>query len=295
MPERCALIAIIGRPNVGKSTLLNCILGQKISITSRKPQTTRYQIMGVHTVNETQLIFVDTPGWQRQPKSELNRLMNRQVRRALADVDCIVMMVDARGWRREDELVFGLAVEQRLPRLLALNKHDLLAGKSELLPRLEKISRECAFDTYVPICARTGDGVDALLTSIMAHVPERPHLFPADQVTDRPLRFLAGEVVREKLMRYLGDELPYATSVAIEEFDESGDITRIHATVWVERESQKAIVIGKAGRLLKQISSAARRDLEALLEHPAYLRIWVKTKSGWANDRSALGRLGMCD
>ncbi|MGR8920267.1 MAG: GTPase Era, partial [Gammaproteobacteria bacterium] len=221
MSARCGLVAIVGRANVGKSTLLNQILRQKISITSRKPQTTRYQILGLHTEGDTQLVFVDTPGWQRQPKNQLNRQMNRQVRQALAEVDCVLMLIDARGLHEDDALVAELAAEAGVPALLALNKLDRVRDKASMLPLIQSLAEQYPFfEEFLPICARTGDGVAALVEALLSRCPEREHLFPADQVTDRTVRFLAGEIIREKTMRYLGDELPYRTSVVIDEFAE---------------------------------------------------------------------------
>lgn len=296
MSEHCGLVAIVGRANVGKSTLLNAILGQKLSITSRKPQTTRYQILGVHTVGETQLVFVDTPGWQRSPRNQLNRLMNRQVHQALRDVDCVVMLCDARGWTADDTLVSRMVAQSGLPAVLALNKHDMLKRKEQLLPELARLSdSEPHFAEMLPLCARSGDGVDALLAAVAQRMPERQHMFPADQITDRSERFLSAEIIREKTMRFLGDELPYRTSVVIDDFKDEPELTRIIATVWVERDSQKAIVIGKSGELMKRIASDARRDLERLLGRKVFLTVWVKTKRGWTDSAEALQSIGLGD
>lgn len=293
---RCGLVAIVGRPNVGKSTLLNAILGQKISITSRKPQTTRYQILGVHTVGNTQLVFVDTPGWQRHPRSQLNRLMNRQVNQALSDVDYVVMLCDARGWQPDDDLVVEMVEQAAKPAVLLLNKHDMLRTKDQLLPLLASLSAaHPAFEAFLPSSASSNDGVDALLDHLLARMPEREHLFPADQLTDRSERFLSAEIIREKTMRYLGDELPYRTTVLIDEFKDEDKLTRITATVWVERDSQKSIVIGKAGALMKKIASDARRDLEQLLGRKVFLTVWVKTKRGWTESVEALHQIGFSD
>jgi GTPase len=295
MARHCGFIAIVGRPNVGKSTLLNRMLGQKVSITSRKPQTTRYRILGVDTVDETQLIFVDTPGWQRQPRSEINRLMNRQVRQALFDVDCAVQVIDARGWHADDDLVYAMLKEARLPALLAMNKHDLVKSKPDLLPRIAALADSKPFEAFVPVCAKNGEGLEELRRIITEFAPAREHLFPGDQVTDRSERFLAGEIIREKSMRYLGDELPYRTTVIIDEFRAGEDITYVHATIWVDRDSQKSIVIGKKGALLKRISTDARHELEDLLGRKVYLKIWVKTKRGWIDNPEALQLIGLAD
>lgn len=293
--ERCGLVAIVGRANVGKSTLLNAILGQKLSITSRKPQTTRYQILGVKTVDATQLVFVDTPGWQRHPKNELNRMMNRQVRHALGDVDHAVLVSDARFWHADDQVVYDMLSQAELPIVLALNKHDLLKSKSDLLPLMAQLGSEKSFADIIPVCARTGSGVVDLVQALGKAMPERAHLYPHDQITDRPERFFASEIIREKTLRFLGDELPYRTTVLIDEFKDEDNVTRILATIWVERDSQKSIVIGKNGELLKRISVEARQDLEQLLERRVYLRVWVKTRRGWTDSAAAMQPLGLGD
>lgn len=293
--ERCGLVAIVGRANVGKSTLLNSILGQKLSITSRKPQTTRYQILGVKTVQHTQLVFVDTPGWQRHPKNELNRQMNRQVRHALGDVDRAVLVADARYWHADDQVVYEMLSQAELPMVLALNKHDLLKSKSDLLPLIAKLSVDKHFAAIIPICARSGSGVDDLVKELGTAMPARAHLYPHDQITDRPERFFASEIIREKTLRFLGDELPYRTTVLIDEFKDEQDVTHILATIWVERDSQKSIVIGKDGELLKRISTEARQDLEQLLQRRVYLRVWVKTRRGWTDSPEAMQPLGLGD
>ena len=293
--ERCGLVAIVGRANVGKSTLLNCILGQKLSITSRKPQTTRYQILGVKTVQHTQLVFVDTPGWQRHPKNELNRQMNRQVRHALGDVDRAVLVADARYWHADDQVVYEMLSQAELPIVLALNKHDLLKSKADLLPLIAQLSADKHFAAIIPICARSGSGVDDLVKELGTAMPARAHLYPHDQITDRPERFFASEIIREKTLRFLGDELPYRTTVLIDEFKDEQDLTHILATIWVERDSQKSIVIGKDGELLKRISTEARQDLEQLLQRRVYLRVWVKTRRGWTDSPEAMQPLGLGD
>ncbi|MBK6657874.1 MAG: GTPase Era [Proteobacteria bacterium] len=293
--ERCGLVAIVGRANVGKSTLLNCILGQKLSITSRKPQTTRYQILGVKTIDDTQLVFVDTPGWQRHPKNELNRQMNRQVRHALGDVDRAVLVADARYWHADDQVVYDMLSEAGLPIVLALNKHDLLKSKADLLPLIAELSANKQFAAIIPICARTGSGVDDLVNELSRAMPERAHLYPHDQITDRPERFFASEIIREKTLRFLGDELPYRTTVLIDDFKDEDNLTSILATIWVERDSQKSIVIGKDGELLKRISTEARQDLEQLLQRRVFLRVWVKTRRGWTDSAEAMQPLGLGD
>jgi len=291
--SRCGTIAIVGRPNVGKSTLLNRIVGQKISITSRKPQTTWYQILGVTTLGSTQLIFVDTPGWQEKPERQLNRLMNRQIHAALAAVDVIVMVAEARGWRPEDDLVVSLFADLKCPKILVLNKHDRLARKAALLPVISDIQSRFAFDEVIPTNARTGDNVNLLVELVAKRMPPGPHRFPEDQVTDHSERFLVAELIREKLIRGLGQELPYAVSVVIAGYRETGDKVEIDAEIWVEREGQKGIVIGAKGERLKSIATAARKDIEALLQRPVYLQSWVKTKRKWSDDPTALSTLDL--
>ena len=294
--SRCGTSAIVGRPNVGKSTLLNRLLGQKISITSRKPQTTRNQILGVVTEGDDQLIFVDTPGWQTQPRGKMNRLMNRQVQHALDDVNVAVMLIDARSWTQEDEPIFDLIESLSVPTALVLNKVDRLHEKKQLLPFLAELSAaRPQFKAFFPISARTGGGLRPLVEFLIEQMPFGPHVFPADQVTDRTERFLSAEIIREKTLRYLGDELPYRTGVVIENFEEQGDCTRIAATVWVERESQKAIVIGKGGEMLKKIASEARRDIEALVGERVFLQVWVKAKRGWTDNPEALTVVGLSE
>jgi GTP-binding protein Era len=296
MEARCGLVAIVGKPNVGKSTMLNQILKQKISITSRKPQTTRYQIIGVHTEGDSQIIFVDTPGWQISPKNRLNRLMNREVKHALSDVDLILMVCDARRWTLGDEKIATLVNESNVPVILGLNKIDLLKDKSSLLPTIGKITQNYPnFSEFIPVCARTRLGVQALLEFLTSSLPERSFIFRKDQVTDRPERFLCGEIIREKTMNYLGDELPYSTTVIIDDFEELKTITNIVATIWVGRDSQKPIVIGRNGALLKRIVSDARRDIEELLQRKVFMEVWVKTKRGWLDSTEAMRTIGLLD
>ena len=285
MNERCAYIAIVGRANVGKSTLLNKILQQKISITSRKPQTTRHRIVGVRTKKEIQQIFVDTPGWQRAPKSHLNRAMNRQVTSTIQDVDLGLMVCDARGFNEEDIPIATMLTKVNFPCFIALNKEDRVSDKKSILPSIAYISKNWPiFESVFPICAKTGRGVNEMLEALEKHTPEKPHIFASEQLTEHTEKFLCTELIREKTIRYLGDELPYSTTVVVEEFSEHIEITHIRATLWVERESQKAIVIGKEGAHLKRIATDARLEIEALLQRKIYLRLWVKTQKGWTNN-----------
>ena len=291
----CGTIAIIGRPNVGKSTLLNRIVGQKISITSRKPQTTWHQILGVHTVGSAQMVFVDTPGWQHQPHRRLNRMMNRQVNSALIGVDVVVMVAEAGNWRSGDTDVSTLFEKIECPKILVLNKHDRLADKSRLLPLIASVQSRYHFDEVFPMNALRGDAIDSLLKAVCDLLPSGPHRFPDDQVTTHSERFLAAELIREKLIRGLGEELPYSVSVVIGAFHDRGEHVDIDAEIWVEREGQKGIVIGAKGGRLKAIASAARKDIEALLQRPVFLQTWVKTKGKWSDDANALRELNLGD
>jgi GTP-binding protein Era len=291
-PFRCGYVALVGRPNVGKSTLLNRILGQKISITSRRPQTTRHRVLGIKTDRDAQLIYVDTPGIHDYSGRAMNRHMNRTASSALVDVDVVVFMVDGFKWTRDDELVLSKLEAVDCPVILALNKIDLMPNRDELLPRLQALGDKRAFEQIVPISAVKGDNIQALEDAIEKLLPEAPAMFPEDQITDRPVRFLAAELVREKLFRKLGRELPYGLTVEIESFKTEADVTHIHALIWVERKSQKNIVIGKQGRVLKEVGTEARKDIEALIDARVNLKLWVKIKEGWADDERALHSLG---
>lgn len=289
---RCGYIALVGRPNVGKSTLLNRILGQKISITSRRPQTTRHRVLGIKTRPAAQLIYVDTPGIHDYSGRAMNRHMNRTASSVLADVDVVVFLVDGLHWLPDDELVLQKLRQLHCPVILAVNKIDLLASRDVLLPGLQALAEKYAFEQIVPISASKGDNVAALEAAIEALLPAAAPLFPEDQVTDRPVRFLAAELVREKLFRKLGKELPYGLTVEIEQYREETGITHIHALIWVERQSQKSIVIGRQGRVLKEVGQLARRDIEELIDGRVNLKLWVKVKEGWADDERALHSLG---
>ncbi|MEE4660019.1 MAG: GTPase Era [Halieaceae bacterium] len=296
MPEhaaaRCGYIAIIGRPNVGKSTLLNHLLGQKISITSRKPQTTRHRVLGIKTEGQDQMVFVDTPGLHRGARKAINRYMNRAASSAINDVDAIVMVVDRTAWTEEDEWVLEQARSAGAPLLLAVNKVDLLDDKASLLPHLKFLSELAEFHAIVPLSALGSHNVDELERCLRELLPEATHLFPEDQVTDRSQRFLAAEIVREKIMRQLGEELPYANTVEMEEFTERDGILHIAALIFVEREGQKRILIGKGGSRLRAIGVEARRDMEEMFQSKVMLKLWVKVKSGWSDDERALRSLG---
>ena len=289
---RCGYVALVGRPNVGKSTLLNRILGQKISITSRRPQTTRHRVLGIKTQETAQLIYVDTPGIHDYSGRAMNRHMNRTASSALLDVDVVVFLVGGLKWTPDDDLVLEKLGNIDCPVILAVNKIDLLANRDELLPRLQELSGKYNFEQVIPISATKGDNISALERAVETLLPQAPAMFPEDQVTDRSVRFLAAELVREKLFRKLGRELPYGLTVEIESFKSEPGITHIHALIWVERKSQKMIVIGKQGRLLKEVGIEARRDIESLIDGKVNLKLWVKIKEGWADDERALRSLG---
>jgi GTPase len=287
----CGYIAIVGRPNVGKSTILNRCIGQKISITSRKPQTTRFQIQGVYTHETTQLVFVDTPGWQQRPTRRLNKMMNKEIDHALSDVDIVVMVAEARRWLDDDDLVADMIARASCPRILVLNKHDQLDNKNELLPRIQALSESHKFDEIIPTNAVIGDNVANLLEILTKMSPVRSHVYAEDEITDKSSRFLVAEILREKLMRGLGEELPYAVSVMIDKFEDEKNISFIDATIWIERAGQKGIVIGKQGARLKSMASAAREDMQKLLGKKVHLQTWVKLKANWSDDGVALGEL----
>lgn len=295
MTTRTGIVAIVGRPNVGKSTLMNRILGQKLSITSRKPQTTRHQILGIVTEDDTQIIFVDTPGIHKGQDKAINRYMNRAATTAVKDVDLIVMVVDRTRWTEEDDMVLQTIKQQRAPTILVMNKIDFIQEKDDILPYLEVLSKKHNFDQIIPLSAKTGHNIDRIEHLIRSYLPENPYFYPEDQITNRTSRFLAAELVREKIMRQLGDELPYEMTVEIEEFTHDGGLIEISALILVERPSQKQIVIGEKGYRLKQIGIEARKDMESLFESKVMLKTWVKVKSNWSDDERALRSLGYDD
>jgi|TARA_R100001377_G_scaffold48336_1_gene27872 GTP-binding protein Era len=290
------LIAIVGRPNVGKSTLLNALLGQKISITSKKPQTTRHRILGILTEENRQAILVDTPGLHTEEKRAINRLMNRAASSSIAEVELIVFLVEGTHWTKDDELVLSKVKQSGAPCILVVNKTDNITDKDELLPHLQKLGAMHEFRDIVPISASKGHGVDTIRQLCLTSLPEGGFWFPEDHITDRSSRFMASEIIREKLIRFTGDELPYSITVEIEQFkmDDKGTI-HINALVLVERDSQKRMVIGNRGERLKTIGQEARRDMENLFESKVFLETWVKVKSGWADDERALRSLGYGD
>ena len=289
---RCGTAAIVGRPNVGKSTLLNRLVGQKVSITASKPQTTRHRIGGVLSRDDTQIVFVDTPGIHRERQSAMSRYLNRTARGALDGVDVVIFMVEALRWTDEDEDVRRELRESRPPVLLVPNKIDRMNGRAELLPWLARFRGEEGFAEIIPVSARRQHNLEALVGEVRARLPASPAMFPSDALTDRSERFLAGELIREKLTRKLDQELPYRLAVEIEEFCRDRRRLRIGAVVWVERASQKGIVIGKGGRVLKAVGAEARANMEALFGSRVHLEIWVKARAGWPSDEKFLRTLG---
>lgn len=289
---KSGFVAIIGRPNVGKSTLLNCLIGEKVSITSPKPQTTRWQILGIKTLPHAQIIFMDTPGMHKEEKRAMNRYMNRIASAVIADADVIVFMIDATSWRSEDEMVLKKLQTTEKPVILVVNKIDLLNDKAELLPVIEKLKDKYSFAHIIPISALDADNTQHLEDEIATLLPEGPQLFPEDQVTDKGVRFQIAEIVREKLIQVTEEELPYTTTVEIEQFEQGEKLTEIGAVIWVERQGQKIIVIGKKGAKLKKVGIQARREIEKLLGTKVFLRLWVKVKENWTDDDKALRSLG---
>ena len=287
------MVAIVGRPNVGKSTLLNKVLGQKVSITSRKPQTTRHRILGIDTEDNKQAIYVDTPGLHIEEKRAINRLMNRAASSALADVGLILFVVEGTRWTEEDENVLEKIKHAFLPCWLIVNKTDKIKDKDELLPHFKMLVEKYTFDKIMPVSAKNGVAIEELRRETFITLPESEHYFPEDYITDRSQRFLAAEIIREKLMRFTGDELPYSVTVEIEQFKmaENG-VYQINGLILVERDSQKPMIIGKGGKQLKRIGIEARRDMENMFDTKVFLELWVKVKSGWADDDRALRSLG---
>jgi GTPase len=288
--HRCGTVALIGRPNVGKSTLLNALVGQKLSITSRKPQTTRHRIRGVLTTADAQYVFVDTPGFQTRHRGALNRLMNRGVKGTLEEVDVAVLVIEAGRFGAEDRAVLKL-VPPAVRLFLVPNKIDRI-DRETLLRHLQKVCAEADFAEIVPVSAQKRKGVDELLRALRKHLPEQPPLYSGDEITDRSERFFAAELIREKLFRLLGEELPYGAGVTVEKFEQVGNLRRIHAAIVVDKDSHKAMVIGARGEKLKEIGTAARTDMEKLFGGKVYLEMWVKVRHGWTDSESALKSLG---
>ncbi len=294
-PSRCGYIAIVGRPNVGKSTLLNHLLHQKISITSRKPQTTRHRILGINSDEHHQCLFVDTPGLNAQFNKALNKVMNDTVLNVIKDVDLVLFVVERFIWNEADQFVLDALANAKVPVLLIINKIDLVQDKTELLPHIAELAKKREFAEIVPVSALGGHNLETIDNLVKALLPEGPFLFPEDQVTDRSSRFLAAELIREKVTRQLGDELPYEVTVEIEKFERVKSVLHIHGLILVDKKGQKRIVIGKDGERLKQIGSSAREDMETSFDSKVMLNLWVKVKSGWADDERALQSLGYLD
>lgn len=294
-PFKSGFVAIVGRPNVGKSTLMNHVLGQKLSITSRKPQTTRHSILGIKTTDDYQVIFVDTPGIHLKANKAMNRYMNRAATSSIDSVELVLFVIDAREWTEEDDNVLKRLSNEKVPVVLVINKIDLIKEKEELLPLLQEHSARMQFHDVIPLSALKSVNLEQLEGLIVKQLPESEMIYPEDYITDRSERFLASEIVREKLMRMLGKELPYAIAVEIEQFKDEDGMLRISALIWVERESQKRIVIGKGGSRLKDVGRDARLDMQQLFDRKVYLQLWVKIKEGWSDSERILNSLGYKD
>ena len=292
--HRCGFIAIVGRPNVGKSTLLNRLIGQKVSITSRRAQTTRHRIMGIKTMPTYQAVYVDTPGLHHGGKKAMNRYLNRAAQSAMTDVDGLLFVVEGLKWTDEDDLVLQRLQNIGSPVILVINKVDQV-DKTALLTHIASLAKRRDFAAIVPLSARSGDNIEALESEVHQRLPHSPPMFPEEQISDRSDRFLAAEIVREKLTRRLGQELPHALTVEINSFKERDKAIHIDAVIWVERDSQKAIVIGKDGIGMKTVGQQARHDLEHLFGQHVFIRLWVKVKAQWANDERSLRSLGYQD
>jgi GTPase len=295
VPRRCGYVTIIGRPNVGKSTLLNRILGQKIAITSHKAQTTRHSILGIKTLPAGQILFLDTPGIHARGEGALNRYLNRAARSAIGDTNLVLFVVEASRWTAEDALALESVESAGVPTIAVINKVDGIADKTVLLPYLETLSARHPFIALVPVSASRGDGLEGLVQAVIAALPPGEPQFPEDQITDRSERFFAAELLREQLVQRYGEELPYRTSVEIERFVDEGGRYRINALVWVERQGQKAILIGHRGGAMKAAASQARQEMQKLFGCPVHLEVWVKVKKSWSSDESALAQLGYRD
>ncbi|MDR3490858.1 MAG: GTPase Era [Gammaproteobacteria bacterium] len=289
---RCGYIAIVGRPNVGKSTLLNCILGKKVSITSPKPQTTRGQLIGIKTVDDAQFVYIDTPGLHDAEKRAMNKYMNRLASSSIGDADVIVFMIEATRWDKDDQSVLDKLQDVKVPVILVINKIDALKDKSQVLPLMEKLTAKFSFTDIVPLSAKNADNVSLLEDLLKKFLPEGPFLFPEDQVTDKSLNFQLAEIIREKLIFATDQEVPYSSMVEIENYVAGEKLIEVSAIIWVEREGQKAIVIGKKGELLKKIGTQARKEMEVLLNQKVFLRLWVKVKENWTENEKDFRDMG---
>ena len=292
MSYKAGFIALLGRPNVGKSTLLNRLVGRKVSITSSRPQTTRHRLLGIRTDEQSQMIFVDTPGVHQAKKRYINRVLNKTARSALEGVDIILLMIGSAGWTEEDKLALELAAQHKTPVMLLINKVDRLKDKSRLLPLLEVSAGMHRFDEIIPLSALQGENVDALSERLLHYLPESPQLFPAEQTTDRSDRFYISEVIREKLFRSLHHELPYALAVEVKQLAFEDGLVKADAIVWVEKQSQKGIIIGREGSNLKAVGSAARKDLEKYFSTKVFLQLWVKVRENWSDNAQMLRTVG---
>ena len=292
MKHRVGHVALVGRPNVGKSTLLNHLLGQKLAITSHKPQTTRHSILGINTLDAGQIIYIDTPGIHQRGNKAMNKYLNRTATNTLAGVDLVVFVIDSVHWTDEDAMVLQRINNSGLPAILVVNKTDTVNRYQELLPIMAALSEKTGISNIVPVSALTGDNCEKLQNLILEMLPEGENFYPEDQITDRPERFFAAELIREQITRRYHKELPYSVTVEIEEFDVQPRIYRIGAIIWVERENQKGILVGKGGSALKETGTEARKQLEAFFETKVYLRLWVKVKKSWSADQASLSRLG---
>ena len=294
-PNRCGHVAIIGRPNVGKSTLLNRLLGQKLVITSDKPQTTRHSILGIKTRDDGQMVFVDTPGIHARGANALNRYLNRSARAVIGQVDLALFVVEALRWTDEDDKALQAIAAEGTPVVVAINKIDLVKDKTQLLPYLERLAGRHEFVGLVPVSASRGEQLERLEEMVLAAMPSGDNLYPEDQITDRSERFIAAELLREQLTQRYAEELPYRLSVEIERFEEMGGRYRIGALIWVERQGQKAIIIGNRGEALKAAATQARLEMQKVFDRPVHLDVWVKVKKSWSSDEAALARLGYGD
>ncbi len=292
---RAGLVAVVGRPNVGKSTLVNALVGAKVSIVSPRPQTTRHRMLGIASFPEGQLVLVDTPGIHGDQKRAMNRYMNRAARGAVTDVHAVLLLIEAGRWQDDDALAYSALKESGVPVVLVINKVDKFPDKGVLLPFMAQVTQGREFHAVHPISALKSKGTEALVKTLLALMPESEALFGEDEITDKSERFLAGELVREQLMLRLGDELPYSATVEIEKFEEDGELLRIAAVVWVEREGQKPIVIGKGGERMKAISTGARIGMERLFGRKVFLETWCRVREGWSDDEAALRRFGYTD
>ena len=295
MTTYCGFIGLVGRPNVGKSTLLNRFMSQKISITSRKPQTTRHRILGIQTVDDYQFVFVDTPGVHHTKNQTMNQMMNKTALTVLRDVDVVLWLIDATRWTNDDELVLKSLADVKVPVFLVVNKIDRIKDKDELLPKLQKWQHMYPFKQIIPISAKTGDQLPVLFDLLKPLMPESPHLYYPEMNTDRPIYFQMAEILREKVFRYSGDEIPYSTIVEVESMKEEGNIWRIHALIWVDKESHKRMLIGAKGIKMKQMSTEARQDMEQVLGKKVFLHCFCKVKSGWSQDVRFLREMGLDD